>query len=376
MKKSLNINKNYLYLLVLFFVCSITSIYSFSSFLYSNPFTLVVRQVCFYVLGLALIFLILKIGFSKVLKYSIYIYMVNILLLLLVLFVGEEINGIKAWFNVPLFGSFQPSEFMKIGLVLLIAKVIDNDISSSKSEFILILKVLVIILIPSLITFLEPDTGAVLIYLIIGFVMLFCSGISYKWFILLLILAIVFGGGFFFLYLFGTDLFISIFGSNFFYRFDRILDWQSSSGMQLTNSLIAISSSGYFGNGISNILLYFPEGHTDFIFASFASIFGLFGILVLVVGIVLFDMLIIKTSKKNNDCVKKLVCVGFLGVFIYQQIQNICMTVGILPITGITLPFISYGGSSLISFMIILGIIIAIDGEKKTKRKKHWLLFY
>ena len=260
---------------------------------------------------------------------------------------------------------------MFLCLVLLIAKVIDNDISSSKSEFVLILKVLVIILIPSLITFLEPDTGAVLIYLIIGFVMLFCSGISYKWFILLLILAIVFGGGFFFLYLFGTDLFISIFGSNFFYRFDRILDWQSSSGMQLTNSLIAISSSGYFGNGISNILLYFPEGHTDFIFASFASIFGLFGILVLVVGIVLFDILIIKTSKKNNDCVNKLVCVGFLGVFIYQQIQNICMTVGILPITGITLPFISYGGSSLISFMIILGIIMAIDGEKKIKRKKH-----
>lgn len=364
MKTKLNINKNYLYLLVLFYVCSITSIYSFSSFLYSSVFTLVIRQTCFYVFGFILILLIQKIGFDKILKYSIHIYFINIFLLLLVLFIGEEINGIKAWFTISFFGSFQPSEFMKIPLVLLIAKIISNDIKHNKSEFLLIIKVIIIILIPSLITFLEPDTGAVIIYLVIGFIMLFTSGISYKWFILLGIIILLLSGSFFYLYLFNTDLFINIFGSNFFYRFDRILDWQNSSGMQLTNSLIAISSSGYFGNGISNILLYFPEGHTDFIFASFSSIFGLFGILVLITAIVFFDLLIIKTAKKSKNNTNKLICTGFLGVFIYQQIQNICMTVGILPITGITLPFISYGGSSLISFMIILGIIISIDSKK------------
>ena len=364
MKTKLNINKNYLYLLVLFYVCSITSIYSFSSFLYSNIFTLVIKQTCFYILGFILILLIQKIGFNKILKYSIHIYLINIFLLLLVLFIGKEINGIKAWFTIPFFGSFQPSEFMKIPLVILIAKIISNDIKNKNNELLLIIKVIIIILIPSLITFLEPDTGAVIIYLVIGFIMLFTSGINYKWFVLLGIVIILLSGSFFYLYLFNTDLFINIFGSNFFYRFDRILDWQNSSGMQLTNSLIAISSSGYFGNGISNILLYFPEGHTDFIFASFSSIFGLFGIFILIISIVIFDLLIIKTAKKSKNNINKLTCTGFLGVFIYQQIQNICMTVGILPITGITLPFISYGGSSLISFMIILAIIISIDSKK------------
>lgn len=364
MKTKLNINKNYLYLLVLFYVCSITSIYSFSSFLYSNLFVLVIRQTCFYVFGFILILLIQKIGFDKIFKYSIHIYFINIFLLLLVLFIGKEINGIKAWFTIPFFGSLQPSEFMKIPLVFLIAKIISNDIKNKKNEFLLIVKVIIIILIPSLITFLEPDTGAVIIYLVIGFIMLFVSGISYKWFMFLGIIIFLLTGSFFCLYLFNTDLFINIFGSNFFYRFDRILDWQNSSGMQLTNSLIAISSSGFFGNGINNILLYFPEGHTDFIFASFSSIFGLFGIFVLITGIVFFDLLIIKTAKKSKNSTDKLICIGLLGVFIYQQIQNICMTVGILPITGITLPFISYGGSSLISFMIILGIIMAIDSKK------------
>lgn len=366
MKTKLNINKNYIYLLVLFYVCSITSIYSFSSFLYSNIFTLVIRQTCFYILGFILILLIQKIGFDKILKYSIHIYLINIVLLLLVLFIGEEINGIKAWFSIPFFGSFQPSEFMKIPLVLLIANIINNDIKNDKNEFLLIIKVLIVILIPSLVTFLEPDTGAVIIYLVIGFIMLFTSGISYKWFLLLGIVILLLSGSFFYLYLFNTDLFINIFGSNFFYRFDRILDWQNSSGMQLTNSLIAISSSGYFGNGISNILLYFPEGHTDFIFASFASIFGLLGIFILILSIVAFDLLIIKTAKKSSNNINKLICTGFLGIFIYQQIQNVCMTIGILPITGITLPFISYGGSSLISFIIILGIIISIDSKKNS----------
>ena len=361
MNTKININKKYFYILILFYICSIFSIYSFTIFLYTNTYILAIKQTIFYILGFILILLIQKIDINKLIKYSIYLYLFNIILLILVLLIGKEINGIKAWFTIPIFGSFQPSEFMKIPLVLLIAKTIINNKSN---DLILIIKILLIILIPSLITFLEPDTGAVLIYFVIGFIMLFISNINYKWFIILIIIISISLSIFFYLYLFKTNLFINIFGSNFFYRFDRILDWQTSSGMQLTNSLIAISSSGYFGNGINNILLYFPEGHTDFIFASFSSIFGLFGIFILISSIIIFDILIIKTAKKCNKNIYKLICIGFLGVLLYQQIQNISMTIGILPITGITLPFISYGGSSLISFMIIMGIIISIDNKK------------
>ena len=149
-----------------------------------------------------------------------------------------------------------------------------------------------------------------------------------------------------------------------FYRFDRIFDWQSSSGMQLENSLISIGSSGYFGKGISNILLYFPEGHTDFIFSSFASIYGLTGMIILILTIIWFDITIINTKTKNNSY--KYIIAGTIGALIYQQIQNISMTIGLLPITGITLPFISYGGSSLISYMILLGIIMSIKKKNNS----------
>ena len=352
-------SKSYIYILLIFFIISINSIYSFSVYLTDNTYSLIIRQALFYLLGIILIFIMLKIKPETFIKYSPYIYLINVILLILVLFFGTTINGATAWFSIPLIGTFQPSEFMKIGLILFLAKIIDSaNLKSTKDELLLIIKVFIITLIPSIITFLEPDTGAVIIYFVIALIMLFISKIRYRWFLILIGSIILLGGIFLFLYIFKTDLFINIFGSSMFYRLDRIFDWQNSSGMQLENSIISIGSSGYLGNGISNILLYFPEGHTDFIFSSIASIYGLVGMIILILTIVWFDVniLTITPSKK----VYKYVIIGFAGALIYQQIQNISMTIGLLPITGITLPFISYGGSSLLSYMILLGITISI----------------
>ena len=356
---SMKTNKSFIFILLIFFVISINSIYSFSVFLTEDTYSLVIRQSIFYFIGVIIILILMKIKPDKLMKYSFYIYLFNIILLILVLFFGTRINGARAWFSVPLIGTVQPSEFMKIGLILFLAKVIDNHkIKNIKDEFILILKVFFITLIPSFFTFLEPDTGAVLIYFIIAFVMLFMSNIRYRWFLLLIIFIALIGFSFLYIYIFETDLFINIFGSSMFYRLDRIFDWKNSSGMQLENSIITIGSSGYFGNGISNILLYFPEGHTDFIFSSFASIYGLVGMIILIFSIIWFDFNLIFTNPKKR--VYKYFIIGFVGALIYQQVQNISMTVSLLPITGITLPFISYGGSSLISYMILLGIVISI----------------
>lgn len=356
--------KSYIYILIIFFVISINSIYSFTSFLTKDTYSLVLKQSIFYLIGIFLIFIITKIKTETFLKYSFWIYTINILLLIAVLFIGTEVNGTKAWFTIPVFGTFQPSEFMKIGLILYLAKIIDNQkITTIKDEIILILKVLIITIIPSIITFLEPDTGAVLIYFIIAFTMLFTSKLRIRWFFALFIISALLIGSIFYLYTMQTDLFIKIFGSSMFYRFDRIFDWQASSGMQLENSLISIGSSGCFGKGISNILLYFPEGHTDFIFSSFASIYGLIGMIIIIITIIWFDITIIKTNPKNNSY--KYIISGIIGALLYQQIQNISMTIGLMPITGITLPFISYGGSSLISYMILLGIVINIQIENK-----------
>lgn len=357
--------KQLLFLIFMFYILSVSSIYSFTSYITKDSYSLAIKQTIYYIIGIIIIFLIQKIGIKKILKYATPIYIVNVLLLALVLIIGKEVNGTKAWFQIPLFGSFQPSEFMKIGLVLVLAKIIDKkDIKTLKDEIILIIGVLLVTLIPSILTFLEPDTGAIFTYLILAFTLIFLSNIKRTWFVIGIILVSLLLGAVLYLYFFKPMLFIEYLGSSFFYRLDRLLDWSNSSGMQLENSIIAISSSGIYGNGLNNILLYFPEGHTDFIFTSLASIFGLIGITILLTVIVLFDLLIIKIAKQQKKDLYKYITIAFLGIILYQQIQNIAMTIGILPITGITLPFISYGGSSLLSFMIILGIIMSMTENK------------
>ena len=130
--------------------------------------------------------------------------------------------------------------------------------------------------------------------------------------------------------------------------------------MQLENSLTAIGSSGILGHGYRNTPIYFPESGTDFIFAVYASNFGLIGCVILLGLICYFDYTLIQVAKNTKNSTDKFVIAGIIGMLVYQQFQNIGMTLGILPITGITLPFISYGGSSLLSYMMMIGIIFSI----------------
>ena len=140
----------------------------------------------------------------------------------------------------------------------------------------------------------------------------------------------------------------------------------------------AIGHSEIAGYGVNNIPIYYPEGQTDFIFTSFASCFGLIGMIILIILIIIFNMNLINKAINTNTKTHKIIIISFVSVLIYQQIQNIAMTIGLLPITGITLPFISYGGSSLISFMILLGIIFSLENKKndKTVLKPSYHHFY
>ena len=214
-------------------------------------------------------------------------YLVGVLLLVLVLFFGKEINNARCWFVIPYIGSFQPSEFMKIFLIITLSRMI-NDYNEEKNsnnineEFKFLLKVLVVVGIPSILTFIEPDTGAVIIYFIITIVMLFIGGIRARWFIFTLSILLVIGAIFLGIYFLNQDLFIEIFGTSFFYRMDRILNWSNSTGLQLTNGLTAIGSAGITGHGFNNTPIYFPEMQTDFIFAVFSSNFGFIGALLLI----------------------------------------------------------------------------------------------
>ncbi len=351
--------------LIMFFIMSITTIYSIS--LTNNINNIVTKQFVWYLIGFFIIILTTKKKLYKILDYSVPLYVFfNILLFLLLIF-GTEVNGSKCWFTIPKIGSFQPSEFMKIVLILINAKTLsayEKKISNRtfKDDMKVFFIIMGITLIPSILTFLEPDTGMVIIYFLISFAMLFIYGIRKSIFIILIVLASVLIGGFLYFYFNYQDNFINIFGTSFFYRIDRLLDWSNKSGMQLTNALASIKAAGLFGFGIGNTPIYIPESHTDFIFSVYSSNFGLIGTVILITTILLFDINLLVYATSPIDKKHKYIIIGFITMILYQQIQNIGMNIGLLPITGITLPFISYGGSSLLSYMI--GIALILNYEK------------
>lgn len=367
LKKKINLDKTLILYVSIFAIISLISIYSASMYLSKTLGNLVLKQAMWYAVGIIFIFIIYKLKISFFIKISPYIYLFNVILLLGLLFVGPVINGSRCWYIIEGIGSFQPSEFMKISLVLIEAYIIDKFSSkekNAKNEFKLIALIFIVFLIPSILTFLEPDTGAVIIYFIITLLMLFISGIRLRWFIIGISMLIIIVASFLAFFFLKQDMFIKIFGSDFFYRIDRVINWQNGSGMQLENSLAAIGSSGILGHGFNKTPLYFPEAGTDFIFSVYASNFGLIGACIFILLVVLFDIHLIKVGMSSKNIYKYIIS-GILGIFIYQQIQNISMTLGLLPITGITLPFISYGGSSLLSYMILIGFVISIYNEKE-----------
>ena len=354
--------------LIIFAFISIITINSAQELLPSYMNTLALKQGLWYIAGFLLAYFIMFISNDFIYDNIWIFYGIGILLLILLLIFGTPINNAKCWFSIPGLGTFQPSEFMKIILIVTNAVLIDKfnrDFSNPTimEEFKFLIKIGIVVLIPSFLTFLQPDTGVVLIYLLITITMLFVSGIRYRWFALLIGIIALLVATVLLVYFINTDTFIKIFGTDFFLRIDRLLDWSSKSGYQLENGISAIGSGGLFGHGFKNTPIYFPEPQTDFIFAVFASNFGFLGTIFLLGLIIFFDIKLINVAIKNNNNINKYVIAGIVGMLIYQQLQNIGMTFGLMPITGITLPFISYGGSSLLSYMIMAGIIFNISNQ-------------
>ena len=353
--------------IILFAIISVITIGSAQKLL-TDETNLVLKQIMWYGIGFGLVGLVMFTGNKFLYKNAWILYIVGILSLILVLFFGATINDARCWFKIPGIGNIQPSEFMKIILIIVLGKMI-NDFKEKynnpnlKQEFVFLIKVCIVVGIPSILTFLQPDTGVVLIYLLITFVMLFISGIRYRWFILVLGIFGLAVGAILITYFVNTDLFIKIFGSSFFLRVDRLLDWSSGSGYQLENGITAIGSGGLIGYGVNNTPIYFPEPQTDFIFAVYSNNFGFIGSMILLGIITFFDLRLVKLAIESPNNINKYIISGIIGMLIYQQLQNIGMTIGLMPITGITLPFISYGGSSLLSYMIMLGIIFNISNE-------------
>ena len=353
-------NKKLIILIFLMAIISFFSIKSASILLGIN--NIIYKQIIWYIVGFISMFLISKINNKTIYKNIWKFYIIGNIFLLLLLFFGKPINNSKCWFSI--FGiTFQPSEFMKIILIITIGVTINRFNKNYrkhtiKDEILFLFKIFGIVILPSILTFLEPDTGAVIIYFIIMITMLFISGIKYRWFTIVIGLIVSILITICIIYKFNIDLFIDSFGSSLLLRMDRLFEWIGKDGYQLNHSLAAIGSASLFGFGFNNTPIYFPEADTDFIFAVYASNSGIIGSIILIIIITLFDITLLKKGIAVKDTTNKYIISGTLGMLLYGQVQNIGMTYGVLPITGITLPFISYGGSSLLSYMILIGLII------------------
>lgn len=344
-----------------------------------------IKQIIFIGIGVFIVIAIVVIGSDRIraLRWWIYFFW---MIPLIGLFINKylfsvkyaiERNGAHSWYEIGS-NTIQPSEFMKIGIVLVVADIIQKHNEryphlnrTFKTDFYLLVKIMMAILPPTLLIFLQPDSGITMIILFFIALMIFASGIQWRYVLTIggicLVLITIF-----ILLVTTFPEFLSETLKIDSYKLSRFYGWFSpfetmkTHGHQLAKGLLAIGSGGLTGNGFQSSRVYFPEAHTDFIFAVIGMDFGLIGTLITVTLCALFDIEILNTATLNRGHYNSYVCIGIFGMLFFQQIQNIGMTIGLLPITGITLPFISYGGSSSLSYMILFGLVLSayLEGLK------------
>jgi rod shape determining protein RodA len=360
------------FILLLLFLASCVSIYSAqASGQYVGNF--LVKQIINYSIGCVIIAVVIRLDSDQLKKLTWYAYGAGILLLVFLIIAPESIapvkNGAKNWFNVPGLGSLQPSEFVKIFIIVALARVIDdhhqkNTIKTISTDFWLLVKLVVITMVP-LALIIKQDLGTSMVFLAILLGMIFISGISWKLLMPIFSVGTALISVIFYFVLLKPEILEKYLGVKQ-YQFSRIYSWldpynfQSSTGYQLTRSLLAIGSGQTGGKGYGNREVYLPESHTDFIFSVVGEEFGFIGASVLVSLFFLLIYHITKVGMETKNNFYTYICVGIISMITFHVFQNIGMTIGVLPITGIPLPFISYGGSSIMGNMLGIGLIFSI----------------
>jgi len=330
-------------------------------------------------------------------------YLVSIILLLAVLVMGKQISGSKSWLMFGAIG-FQPSEIAKVATIMAIAAFLSRN-NSNIDSFKDILITLAIGFTPVLLILLEPDMGTALVFVVVILIMFFWKGISsFSLFVVLspgfIAVAAIFGTAYFIiallfvigmLFIFKRNLFFSasIFGvglsSGFFAEFvyhalsphqqkriQSFLDPNADplgSGYNTIQAKVAIGSGGLFGKGFlegnQTQLQFIPEQWTDFAYCVIGEEFGFIGSIIVIIIFLTLFLRILKLSYNTKDEFLSLVSIGILSVYLIHFIINLGMVVGILPVIGIPLPFISYGGSSLLVSMFMLGILANLYRTRK-----------
>lgn len=364
---------------------SLIAIYGASPLLvtYRDGTDLLIKQVIWVVISIVSLILLIQIGVDRLFTAIDVAYWILIgLLILLILdqFINipfiAPVNGTHAWIQLPGLGTIQPSEFMKAALIIKASIVItehidQNRISNIESDIFLFYKILKFSVLPLFLIILQPDTGIPIIIIIGLIAMLAISGIQRFWIVLgssaIFVVVVVF----LLLFFFNQDILVSIVGSS--YRLRRFYGWLqteqyiSSVGLQLYQSLLAVGSAGWLGHGLGSQVITLIEPQNDFIFAVIGQNFGFIGASIVLFLHLALDLTIIRIISNNEYYREKIMAVGLLGMLLFQQIQNMGMIIGLFPITGITLPFISAGGSSLLSFVPTIAILFHMSHLNRSK---------
>ena len=204
-----------------------------------------------------------------------------------------------------------------------------------------------------------------LFFCLIAIAIVFSTNLSKKWFLLLFLFLSVVLGAFFYLYYTQQDLLVKLIGTSFFYRVERLLNFQK--GLQINNALTAIGSAPFFLWNLNENRLYIPEAPTDFAFSLTANTFGIVGIVITLLCYFIIDIYLLKVWNEKKKVKENYFCSGFLLMFFVNQFQNILMNIGLIPIMGIPLPFLSYGGSTTIVYFLFLLIVLKKEKNQNFK---------
>lgn len=379
-RQSHYIHLDLILILLFFFVISLLAIYNAQQ-LGQYPDNFVVKQIIFYGIGITLAALIQLVDLEHIYKSSIFLYIFGVLSLIILHFspeaIAKPVNGAKSWFNnkVP-FISIQPSEFAKIFFILFLAYLVYNHQKkythqTLQSDLWLIVKILLATLIPSYLIFKQPDLGTTIVFLFIAGIIIILSGVDWKLIATLLAFGI------------SAIVLVVLLILNFPefsmqvlkiepHQVNRVLTWFDPSSQDKNDryhidlSLQTVGSGKLTGKGMNSAQVPIPEAHTDFIFSIIGESFGFIGgsVVILVFFLFLYRLVTLGMKSLAFNPYASFICYGFMALVLIHTFQNIGMTIGLMPITGIPLLFISYGGSTILSTMIGFGIIYRIAVEQ------------
>jgi len=340
----------------------------------------IVKQFIYYSLGFLIMYGVatLDIEQLKRIGWPFYWFMVA---LTFGLFIAPEsiartINEAKSWYQVPLLGSFQPSEFLKFAFLIVVSKVIVAHRAkyvqpSFLSDMRLLITIGIITLPPTLAVYKQPDTGMVMLYMAMIIPMVYFSGIQTKLLVIFTAIPVSIVTVIATLYIKFNDFFTEKLLSKLSgHQVSRIYGWlqpyeYTDSSFQTRQGFMAIGSGEFIGKGYLQNNVYVPEKHTDFIFSAIAEEVGFVGgaFVIALLFFVIYRIVLVTVQAK--DPFMTLMGAGISSLLAFQITQNIGMTIGLLPVTGVTLPFLSYGGSSLLSNFMLMGIVMIIHNSYK-----------